>query len=122
MEKYDYRTALVSDIKQYIKDNPQDWADPLVTDDIFDYWYDILWVEDCITGNGGHWYAKEEECEEYISHNIDLAFEACQEFGIDMKDLAEAAAQGNAARYVDCTVRCYLFVECLGQALEELNS
>jgi hypothetical protein len=122
MEKYDYRAALVNDIKEYIKDNPQEWADPLETDDITEYWYDILWAEDCITGNGAYWYAKEEECEEYISHNVDLAFEACQEFGIDMRSLAEAVVHGNAARYVDCTIRCYLLGECLEQALEELNS
>lgn len=122
MEKYDYRAALVNDIKEYIKDNPQEWANPLETDDIAEYWYDILWCEDCITGNGADWYAKEEECEEYISHNIDLAFKACQDFGIDMRNLAEATANGDAARYVDCTIRCYLLGECLEQALEELNS
>ena len=121
MDKYDYRKALVSDIKEYIKDNPHEWADPLETDDIAEYWYDILWGEDCITGNGAYWYAKEEECEEYLSHNIDLAFNACQDFGIDMRNLAEATAQGNAARYVDCTIRCYLLGECLEQALEELR-
>ena len=122
MEKYDYRAALINGIKEYIKDNPQEWADPFITDDIFDYWYDILWAEDCITGNGYNWYAKEDECEEFLSHNIDLAFEACEEFGIDMKALFNAAANGNAARFVDCTIRCYLLGDCLAQALEELNS
>lgn len=123
MNKYDYRKALISDIKEYIKDNPNAvYVDPMVDDEISNYWYDVLWAEDCITGNGAFWYAKEDECEEFLAHNIDLALEACNEFGVDMKMLFEAAANGNAARYIDCTIRCYLLGECLEQALEEINS
>lgn len=123
MNKYDYKKALVSDIKEYIKDNPNAvYIDPMVDDEISNYWYDVLWAEDCITGNGAFWYAKEDECEEFLTHNIDLALEACNEFGVDMKMLFEAAANGNAARYIDCTIRCYLLGECLEQALEEINS
>ena len=119
---YDYRQALIKDIKEYITDNPHEWANPLIIDDVFDYWYDILWAEDCVTGNGTYWYAKENECEDFLAHNIDLALEACEEFGVDMKALFKAAAEGNAARYMDCTIRCYLLGECLMTALEELNN
>ena len=42
MEKYNYKKAIINDIKNYIKDNPQEWADPMMIDDIFDYW-----EEDC---------------------------------------------------------------------------
>lgn len=121
MERYNYRKAIIKDIKDYIKDNPCDWADPSIIDDPFDYWYDVLWAEDCVTGNGAYWYAKEDECEEYLAHNIDLALEACEEYCVDMRALFEAAAIGNAARYIDCTIRCYLLGECLSQVLEELN-
>lgn len=121
MERYDYRKAIIKDIKDYIKDNPCDQADPFIVDDFFDYWYDVLWAEDCVTGNGAYWYAKEDECEEYLAHNIDLALEACEEYCVDMKALFEAAATGNAARYVDCTIRCYLLGECLSQVLEDIK-
>ena len=89
MEKYDYRAAMVKDIKDYITNNPDLWADPMNEDD--------------------------------ISHNIDLALEAVQEFGIDMKALLDAASRNSAARYMDCTIRCYLLGECIEKALEELN-
>ena len=122
MEKYDYRKATVENIKEYIKDNPNAiYVDPMEDDEISNYWYDILWEEDCITGNGSFWYAKEEECEEFLTHNLDLALEACEEFGVSTKILLECAAQGHVARYIDCTIRCYLLGECLEQALEELN-
>lgn len=122
MEKYDYRKAMINDIKEYIKDNPNQLADPFITDDIEEYWYDILWTEDCITGNGTYWYESESVCEEYLSHNIDLALEAVQEFGIDMKALLNAASCNSAARYMDCTIRCYLLGECIEKALEELQN
>jgi hypothetical protein len=122
MEKYNYRAALINDIKTYITNNPQEWADPFVTDDIFNYWYDILWAEDCVTGNGSNWYAKESECEEFLTHNVNLALEAFEEFAVDVKAIFNAATNGNAARFIDCTIRCYLLGECLGQVLEELNS
>lgn len=121
MEKYDYRKAIIKDIKAYIKDNSESAMDPTKEDDIQEHWYDILWAEDCITGNGSFWYAPEDICEEFLTHNIDLALEACNEFGVDMRSLFSAAANGNAARYIDCTIRCYLLGECLDQALEELN-
>lgn len=123
MEKYDYHKAMIKDIKDYIKDNPNAiYVDPRQEDEISNYWYDELWHEDCITGNGAQWYAPENECEEFLTHNIDLALEACNEFGVDMKTLFTAASSGNAARYIDCTIRCYLLGECLEQALEEINS
>ena len=122
MEKYDYRRAMIEDIKEYIKDNPHEWADPLAIDDIEEYWYDILWAEDCITGNGAGWYAKEEECEKFLNENIDLGIEACDEFGIDTSALLKASSNNEAARYIDCTIRCYLLGECLHQAIEEMNN
>ena len=119
MEKYDYRQALINDIKQYIQDNPYQLADPFITDNLEEYWYDILWAEDCITGNGGDWYDTEEKCAEYICHNMDLIYEAAEEYGIDdMKTLRKYYESQSLARYFDCTIRCYLLGECLQQALE----
>ena len=121
MEKYDYRQGMIEDIKNYIKNNPQQAADPFITDDIENYWYDLLWAEDCITGNGANWYASEEECEEMIAHNLELALETLEEFGLPTKAVVDSIVRGHAAQYIDCTIRCYLLGECLHQALEELN-
>ena len=121
---YNYKQALIKDIKEYITDNPHEWADPLVTDDIFDYWYDILWTEDCITGNGYDWYDTEDKCSEYLSNNFDLLYEAAREYCIndDVNILIEQYENKSLARYFDCTIRCYLLGECLMTALEELNN
>lgn len=123
MEKYDYRKAIINDIKNYIKDNPQEWADPMITDDIFDYWYDILWAEDEITGNGAYWYDTENKCSEYLSQNFDVLYEAIREYCVDdnVNTIIKQYENKSLARYFDCTIRCYLLGECLEKALEELN-
>ena len=122
MEKYDYHAALVNDIKQYINDNPSEWADPLITDNIEDYWYDLLWDQDSVTGNGFNWYDTEDKCSEYLSQNFNLLYEAFQEFCIDDSViLIKQYEDKTLARYFDCTIRCYLLMECIQQALEELN-
>jgi len=124
MEKYDYRRAITNDIKQYIKDNPIDWADPFIVDDLEGHWYEHLWDEDCITGNGPYWYDTEEKCSEYVSQNFDLLYEAFKEFCVDDDPaiLIKQYENKSLARYFDCTIRCYLLLECIRQALEELNS
>ena len=123
MEKYDYRKAIINDIKNYIKDNPQEWAEPMIIDDIFDYWYDILWAEDEITGNDAYWYDTEEKCSEYLSQNFDLLYQAISEYSADdeINTFIKQYENKSLARYFDCTIRCYLLGECLEKALEELN-
>ena len=121
---YNYREEIVKDIKQYIEDNPNAVSlDPLLTDDnTSDYWYDIMWNEDCVTGNGSYYYASEEECEHYLTGNLQLAIDAANDFGVTMENLVKYARDGKIARYLDCTIRCDLLGECIDIALEELNN
>ena len=123
MEKYNYKRSMIDDIKQYIINNPIKWADPFITDDLEDYWYDYLWTEDCITGNGLSWYDTEEKCSEYLSGNYDLLYEAACEYCLDddVMNLIQQYKNKSLARYFDCTIRCYLLLDCIHQALEEMN-
>lgn len=102
MNTYDYYSALVADIEQYIKDND-------ITADNADYneLYDKLFVEDSVTGNAsGSYTFNRYRAEEYLCHNLELYVDACNEFGIEpvIKE----------AEIMDVTIRCYL----LGSALE----
>ena len=117
--EYNYREALINDIKEYIKDNDYDIVNYNDQEEMIDEIYYDLWDEDSITGNGGDWYDTEEKCQEYVSKNLILAFEACEDFCVDMKTLIDAAKKGNIARYLDCIVRCYLLHECLYEVCKE---
>lgn len=109
MEKYNYREEMINDIIDYINDVYPDVRD-------YDYLYDELWSEDCITGNGTYGYDSVENCEEYLCHNWDLLVEAARGFDITQMDL------GNRdAKWYDGLIRCYLLGETLMEALARLQ-
>ena len=123
MEKYDYERSIIRDILDYIHDNhiTIDWTD--TEDDIAEYLIDMLWNEDCITGNSGDgsYYDTEEKCESYLAYNLNLTIEACEEFCVSMEVLLNMYHDKNIARYLDSTIRCYLLNSCIYQAITELK-
>ena len=116
MERYDYRTALCEDIREYIKDH-----DITVTSDnreeVEEQLNDDLWVEDSVTGNAsGSYTFNAWQAEENLVHNLDLLGEALTEFGCSADYLIK-----NGAEACDVTIRCYLLGECIGIVLDELE-
>jgi hypothetical protein len=114
MEKYDYRQAVMDDIKQYIEDH-----DIKVTtstrDELQQELYDDLFISDSVTGNAsGSYTFNAWQAEENLCHNLDLLQEACNEFGSDCNILESAES-------CDVTIRCYLLSECLAEVLDELE-
>ena len=114
MEKYDYKQAVMDDIKQYIEDH-----DIKVTtstrDELQDELYDDLFISDSVTGNAsGSYTFNAWQAEENLCHNLDLLKEACNEFGSQC-DILESAES------CDVTIRCYLLSECLAEVLDELE-
>lgn len=121
MEKYNYRAVMKADIKEWLLANLEEIAGLDINDAAIQV-YDILWDNDEITGNGGDWYDTEYNCEEYVCHNLNLLFAALIEFGeleesiIDV--LKKNSKEGTIARWADCTIRCYLLMECVWEVLE----
>lgn len=123
MNKYDYRAALRADIKDWIIENgvleqahQEDWTHI----ELYEWLYDELWQEDCITGNGVYGYATEEECAQYVASNFPLYFEATNEF-CDFPNSKTPWIYKEPARHMDATIRCYLLGECIETTLEEMN-
>ena len=112
MEMYNYREALMEDIRNYIKEN-----DIRVTSDNRDELEaelrDTLWDNDSVTGNAsGSYTFNAWQAEENLCHNLDLLNDACVEFGCEpMIDSPEGC---------DVAIRCYLLGECLSSVLDEL--
>lgn len=123
MKKYDYEHSIIRDILDYIHDNhiTIDWTD--TEDNIVDDLTDILWNEDCITGNGTQYYDTEDKCSEYLCQNSDILYEAAQEFCIDdnINILIYHFENKTLAQYFDSTIRCYLLNSCIYQAIQELK-
>ena len=110
MEKYDYLSAVESDVREYIENNVNfhDYSD---LDEMKEDLNEKLFVEDSVTGNAsGSYTFNTWKAEEYLCHNLDLLDEANEEFGGSSDILSDGAEM------CDVTIRCYL----LGQAIENV--
>lgn len=110
MEKYDYLSAVESDVREYIENNVNfhDYSD---LDEMKEDLNEKLFVEDSVTGNAsGSYTFNAWKAEEYLCHNLDLLAEANEEFGGSSDILSDGAET------CDVTIRCYL----LGQAIENV--
>lgn len=110
MEKYDYLSAVESDIREYIENNVNfhDYSD---LDEMKEDLNEKLFVEDSVTGNAsGSYTFNAWKAEEYLCHNLDLLAEANDAFGCSSDILSDGAEM------CDVTIRCYL----LGQAIENV--
>lgn len=110
MEKYDYLSAVESDVREYIENNVNfhDYSD---LDEMKEDLNEKLFVEDSVTGNAsGSYTFNTWKAEEYLCHNLDLLAEASEEFGGSSDILSDGA------EICDVTIRCYL----LGQAIENV--
>lgn len=123
MEKYNYERAMTKDIKEWILMNgilTQAKQEEWTKDELYDWLFDELWANDCITGNGYYGYASEEKCEEYVAHNLTLYFEAAAEFE-DFPTYNTTWVHERPAQHMDATIRCYLLGASIDKAIEELN-
>ena len=123
MNKYDYKRAIIDDIKDWIvndtdliEEGYMDGRD----DDLYNWIYDEVWTEDSITGNGSYGYAPEEKCREYVMDNIELYFEAAREFDDFPTGITEWTLR-NPGQHMDTTIRCYLLMDCIYAAVDELK-
>lgn len=121
METYDYREAIVNDIKQCMLDEGEELYPALdeSRQDYFDRMDDYLWGEDRVTGNGPNFYDTEEECYKYLCGNLSLYFDAAYEFD-SFPHPGSPWIYKNPAQYMDCTIRCYLLYECLDRVIDEI--
>ena len=125
MEKYDYKRAIIDDIKDWIVNETDIIEEGIKEDrdeDLYNWIYEEVFDEDSVTGNGPYYYGTEDFCSECLSGNFDILYEAAREFAIDneVNVLIKHYEDKDLARYFDCTIRCYLLMECVYAAVEEL--
>ena len=107
MEKYDYLSAVESDVREYIENNVNfhDYSD---LDEMKEDLNEKLFVEDSVTGNAsGSYTFNTWKAEEYLCHNLDLLAEANEEFGGSSDILSDGAEA------CDVTIRCYLLYQAI---------
>lgn len=109
--KYDYLENLKGDIKDWIEENKK-YIEGKDEQEL----YDIMFLEDAITGNAsGSYTFNTWEAEENICHNMDLAMEAYEEFGYD------GIPTNAGAEAIDVTIRCWMLGRVLGDVLDDID-
>lgn len=124
--KYNYYEAMKSDIRDWITMNGIiDYAneEEMTKDQLVDYLSGELWDKDEITGNGYHWYDSEDKCAEYVSQNMNLLYDAVNEYGLNTEssNILKYREQRELARYFDCTIRCYILYSCIEDVVGEFE-
>ena len=119
MKNYNYFEAVKEDVKNYIE-NDIDIKEALVEagniEALIEKLNDDLWINDSVTGNAsGSYTFSTYQAEENLCHNMDLLFEALNEFGCGIEYLERGAEA------CDVTIRCYLLSSAISEVIEELN-
>ena len=116
MEKYDYRSAVSEDIREYFKEHDI-VVTPINRVEVENKLNEDLMMSDSVTGNAsGSYTFNTWEAEENLCHNYDLLQDAADEF---CDDLGEWIKKG--AETCDVIIRCYLVPFCLSEVLDEVE-
>lgn len=121
---YDYKEAVLSDVREYIEDNYDqnelvEWLSCGHNRTRFhEKLYDDMFCDDGVTGNAsGSYTFNAYQAEENLCHNMYLLGEALSEYGCGPEYMSEKGAEA-----CDVTIRCYLLSECIGSVLDDLES
>ena len=124
MENYNYYDAMYNDIKNAIDEYADNYDDEIRYDrDEFEQnLNDDLWIDDAVIGNAsGSYTFNRYTAMEYVTDNMDLLDDACEEFCIS-DDVRGRHFADDDFEYFDVTIRCYLLSEVLSDVLDDLES
>ena len=117
---YNYLEAMKKDITEYIN-NEINLADFTDRDELESSLNDDLFTEDSVTGNAsGSYTFSRAQAQEYVTDNIDLLKDACEEFGTDATLVGEWFLSDDWEK-MDVTIRCYLLCQAIGEALDDMG-
>lgn len=117
---YNYLEAMKKDITEYIN-NEINLADFTDRDELESSLNDDLFTEDSVTGNAsGSYTFSRAQAQEYVTDNIDLLKDACEEFGTDAALVGEWFLSDDWEK-MDVTIRCYLLGQAIGEALDDMG-
>lgn len=111
---YDYEKAVRESVVQYIDDNNLNLMELKNDWQLYQETYDDMFLSDSVTGNAsGSYTFSAWKAEEYLCHNLDLLWEACDEF-CESYDVLKKGAE-----YCDVTIRCYLLSNVFSEIVSE---
>lgn len=112
---YNYKENVFESVMDYIAEDIN-FDDFDSIEELEEYLNDELFVCDSVTGNAsGSYTFNAWKAEEYVSHNLDLLYEAIEYFNDDYSVLKKGAEA------CDVTIRCYLLPYAISEAMEAIK-
>lgn len=116
---YDYKEAMMNDLRDYVRDNVSDFSEFENADDLANWLNENCWNSDSVTGNAsGSYTFNSYKARDYVLDNMDLLEEVAAEFCLDDSTVAKDFLSGNW-EYFDVTIRCYMLSACAAEVAEE---
>ena len=120
MTNYNYLENIKADVKEYIDNeiNLKDFSD---REELEEKLNDDLWTEDSITGNAsGSYTFNRFQAQEYVTDNMDLLEEMCEEFGVGAETIGQKFLDCEW-EWMDVSIRCYLLGQAISEVLDEME-
>lgn len=119
---YNYHEEAKNSVLDYIEENKELLADTFEDkDELEQFLNDTLFTDDSVTGNAsGSFTFNRWTAQEYVTENIDLLKEACDEFGTDAETVGDWFLSEDWET-MDVTIRCYVLGSAIAEALEEIE-
>jgi hypothetical protein len=117
MEEYNYLEAVKADVLEYLN-NEVDFDEFADRDALEEYLYDVLFVDDSVTGNGsGSYTFNSFEARQYVICNLPLLIEISEDYG-SLKDTMLHIKDENW-EYCDVVIRCGVLHQSISDVLDE---
>ena len=118
---YDYLEAMVTDVMDYVTDDVE-LNDFLDREELEQHLNDVLFIEDCVTGNtSGSYTFSSNQAKEYVLDNIYLLNDAIYEGFLDSDTVGEKFLEEDW-EYFDVNIRCFMLGKAISEALDELEN
>ena len=120
---YNYLEEMKEDIKEYLKNDAKLTFEDLLYNrsDLEEKLYSDLWINDSVTGNAsGSYTFNSYEAQEYVTDNIDLLIDMCQEFDVEAETIGQKFLN-EEWEWMDVSIRCYLLNQAISEVLDELE-
>lgn len=112
MAFYNYFETLIQDIKEFIEREGL-----IVNDETKDEIYNMMWNEDCITGNGsGSYFFNKEQAREALRGNEERFWECADEFEYPLENFVKDPEGA------DVCIRCCLLGAAFDKVVEEIET
>lgn len=119
---YNYYEEVKESVINYIEENKELLLDTFEDrDELEQFLNNELFTSDSVTGNAsGSFTFNRWTAQEYVTENIDLLKEACEELGTDAETVGNWFLS-EEWETMDVAIRCYVLGSAISDALEEIE-